>query len=376
MTGSELTDAGGLSLQRNAMSGRSERTERSVNAAAVGVDIEALTEWMDRERLGNGAIYDMHLLSGGTQNVMLAFSRSARRFLLRRGPQHLRSTSNSALRREMRLLGALAATDVPHPRLIAACPDETVLDGSAFFLMELIDGFNAVHEVPAPHAQDRALRYRMGLGMVDALSRLARVEYTGIGLGDFGRPTDFLDRQVLRWQCELESYSLHKGYSRPDIPGLADVADWLKCNQPRSSAPGVMHGDFHLGNVMFSRSGPEVVAIVDWEMCTIGDPLLDLGWMLATWPGPGERDDMLGSALARLGGLPDAEHLIGRYEAQSGRDVRDIGWYIVLACFKLGILLEGTYARSCVGLAPADVGWRLHDLALRLFDRAISRITA
>jgi len=131
-----------------------------------------------------------------------------------------------------------------------------------------------------------------------------------------------------------------------------------------------MHGDYHAANVMFSRTGPEVVAIVDWEMATIGDPLLDLGWLLATWQLPGVSGVFAGP-LSRAGDLPTAQELAERYtQRTTARDVTDIHWYTVLACFKLGIVLEGTLARAHAGLAPMEVGEQLHTTTLRLFERA------
>jgi aminoglycoside phosphotransferase (APT) family kinase protein len=140
-------------------------------------------------------------------------------------------------------------------------------------------------------------------------------------LAKLGRPEGFLDRQVHRWLHELDSYRAYAGYPKAAIRGVRGIADWLQRNQPSSGVPGLIHGDFHLGNVLFDRSGPNVVAIVDWEMCTIGDPLLDLGWLLATWPQPGQRRDILGSALARAGGLPNQTDLISNYARNFARDV-------------------------------------------------------
>jgi aminoglycoside phosphotransferase (APT) family kinase protein len=336
----------------------------------LGVDIGALAGWMDLQGLDSGPIADVEPISGGTQNVMIRFQRGARRFVLRRGPLHLRSNTNDALRKEMRLLHALGVTEVPHPRLIAACPDDSVLEGAVFYLMEPVDGFNAVEILPALHARDPLVRYKMGFAMVEALAALGAVDYKSIGLGDFGRPTGFLDRQVPRWLAELESYVRLDGYSGHRIDGVDHVADWLERNRPKDFTPGLMHGDFHLANVMFSPTTPEIAAIVDWEMCTIGDPLLDLGWMLATWPDAGDHTDMFESEIARRGGLPGSEELVVHYGERSSRDLSAVPWYAVLACFKLGILLEGTYARACAGKAPMVVGERLHGLTLRLFDRA------
>jgi aminoglycoside phosphotransferase (APT) family kinase protein len=129
-----------------------------------------------------------------------------------------------------------------------------------------------------------------------------------------------------------------------------------------------MHGDYHLGNLLYTFTGPEVAAIVDWEMCTIGDPLLDLGWLIATWPG--EETAKLAGAIGAVGGLPATEELVAAYAARTNRDLSALTWYAVLACFKLGIVLEGTHARAFAGRAAKDVGELLHATTLGLFARA------
>jgi aminoglycoside phosphotransferase (APT) family kinase protein len=329
---------------------------------------------MDGLGLGGGPITDARPISGGTQNVMLLFARGDRRFVLRRGPAHLRPTTNDALRRETRVLSALAGTGVPHPRIIAACDDEAVLGGSVFYLMEPVDGFNATTTLPELHATNRAVRHQMGLKMVDALAALAAVDHHAVGLTDFGRPAGFLDRQVPRWLKELDSYRGYRHYPGPALPGLESTAAWLRSNQPSKWTPGIMHGDFHLANVMFRPDGPQLAAIVDWEMCTIGDPLLDLGWLLATWPMPNPgadtADTPLPGALTQAGGLATPRQLISRYASWSDRDMSAVTWYTVLACFKLGIVLEGTHARAWGGAAPRSMGDRLHHAAVIVFDRA------
>ena len=138
--------------------------------------------------------------------------------------------------------------------------------------------------------------------------------------------------------------------------------------------PGIVHGDYHLANLMFTRDGPEVAAIVDSEMCTIGDPLLDLGWLLATWPDGG--GNAASGAIGAAGGLPSRVELIAAYASRSTRELSATYWYTVLACFKLGIVLEGTHARASAGMARAEAGERLHSLAVGLFERAQTTIGA
>jgi aminoglycoside phosphotransferase (APT) family kinase protein len=355
----------------------SDDLEDAIPAAEfTGVDLAALRRWMDSQRLGEGELGRVRSLAGGTQNIMLRFERSGREYVLRRGPAHLRARTNDALRREMRVLDALARTVVPHPALVAGCPDETVLGGSVFYLMEPVVGFNATVELPALHAGTPEIRREMAFAMVDSLVSLGGLDYAAVGLSGLGRPDGFLDRQVPRWLAELESFCKLAGYPGPRLPGLSSIADWLERNRPRSWQPGLMHGDFHIANVMFRYDGPDVAAVVDWEMCTVGDPLLDLGWLVSMWPAEGQDGGQVGGKLAECGGLPAADRLIERYAAASGRDLTAVDWYITLACFKLGIILEGTYARSCAGLAPQDVGLRLHRWAHCLFERAAALTAA
>jgi len=205
--------------------------------------------------------------------------------------------------------------------------------------------------------------------MADAIAALGRVDYRGVGLEDFGRPDGFLERQVPRWRKQLDGYSEWEGYPGPDIPGLEQVATWLDANRPKAFQPGILHGDFHMANVMFSNTGPELVAIVDWELCTIGDPLLDLGQLISMWPRDGEH-----GALSPFPDLPGEDELLARYAAGSTRDLSAIDWYVVLACYRLGIILEGTHARACAGKAPKATGDMLHATTVGLFERAVERI--
>lgn len=332
-------------------------------------DLDRVAVWMSEQGIGEGPISAVEEITGGTQNVMLRFSRSGRDYVFRRGPHHLRPVSNSVILRETRVLDALSDTDVPHAPLIAVCSDPAVLGDAVFYLMEPVDGFNAGAGLLPLHASDAAVRHAMGLSMADAAAQLGAVDHVAVGLSDFGKPDGFLDRQVPRWLKELESYNSLENYPGPDIGDIGAVAAWLRENQPSSFKPGIMHGDYHAANVMFSPTGPDVVAIVDWEMSTIGDPLQDLGWMLATWHQPG-KDPVLPNELMASSGLPTPAELIERYARNTERDLSQIDWYTVLACFKLAVILEGSYARADAGLAPRDIGDMLHATAAGLIERA------
>ena len=251
------------------------------------VDFAALGAWMDREGLPGGPLENAEMLAGGTQNVLVRFSRGGRTYVLRRPPPHPRPRSNDVLRREIAVLSALSSTHLPHPRLIAACSSESVL-GVVFYLTAMVDGFNPTNVLPLPHAADAAMRHEMGLTAIDALAVLGEIDYREVGLEGLGRPDGFIDRQVGRWLRELASYDALDGYPGPDLPGLDAIAGWL------------------------------------------------------------------------------AE----RYARRSARPLDALNWYVVLACFKLGIVLEGTFARAFAGQADERVGDRLHATTLALFERA------
>jgi aminoglycoside phosphotransferase (APT) family kinase protein len=334
------------------------------------VDLRRVAAWMDAEGLPPGEIEAAEVLTGGTQNVLVRFERGGEHYVLRRPPRHLRANSNETMRREARVLRALAGTDVPHPRFVAACPGTDVL-GASFYLMRPIEGFNPARGLPEPHRSDPAMRHAMGLAMVDGIAALGRVDFRAVGLEGFGRPDGWLERQVARWRSQLASYAALEGYPGPDVPGVERLATWLDAHRPTDWTPGILHGDYHLANVLVSPTGPELAAIVDWELSTIGDPLLDLGWLLATWPG----DETPGAAaIGHVEGLPRPEELIARYRERSTRDLGAIEWYAVLACYKLGIILEGTHARACAGKADRATGDLLHATTVGLFERALGWI--
>ena len=341
----------------------------------AAVDLERLARWMDAQGLETGEIEEARALTGGTQNILVRFRRGAREFVLRRPPLQPRLDGNKTILREARVLRALAATEVPHARLIAACDQHEVL-GAPFYLMAPVAGFNASGTpLPALHASDPALRRRMGLAMVEALLSLGAVDHLAVGLADFGKTSGFLQRQVPRWRAQLEGYAAYAEWPGPKgLPGVAEVGAWLEAHRPEHFTPGILHGDFHLANVMFRHDGPEVAAVIDWELATVGDPLLDLGWLVATWP------DASGQGAGTIHvspwhGFVEGHELVAHYRARSPRDLSAIDWYVVLASFKLGILLEGSHARACAGLAPGGLGARHHASALRLFERALARMS-
>lgn len=330
------------------------------------VDLAILASWMDARGLGAGPLEDVQRLAGGTQNILLKFSRAGRFYVLRRPPPVLRANSNETMRREARVLAVLKGTPVPHPGLIAACEDESVL-GAAFYLMDPIDGYNATTGLPEPFASSPQLRHQMGLSLVDGIAALGAQDYVALGLTGLGKPDNYLERQVSRWKAQLDSYAEFPEWDGlKDLPDVDGVGRWLEEHRPRSFQPGIIHGDYHLANVMYRFDAPRLAAIVDWELTTIGDPLLDLGWLLATWPEEGSGT----VSVTPWEGFPSADELVAHYAKQTTRDLSRIHWYGVLACYKLGIILEGTYARACAGKAPKATGDQLHASTIGLLQRA------
>lgn len=339
------------------------------------VDLNRLARWMDAHGLESGPIEAPLRLTGGTQNLLLRFRRGSREFVLRRPSRALREVGSKTIARESRLLKALAGSPVPHAALIADCVDQDVL-GASFYLMEPVQGFNpnCAEGLPTPHAQQPAMRRRMGLAMVDALLRLGEIDYPAAGLAGFGRPEGFHQRQVARWLAHLDSVKDYAGWPGANgLPGLARLASWLSEQCPQQFQAGIQHGDFHLSNVMFRRDSAELAAVVDWELATIGDPLLDLAWLVVTWPDADGR----GAGTIEVhpwDGFCDSDELVARYRAGSTRSLADFNWYLVLAGFKLGIFLEVSYARACAGTACKLTGEKHHASALRLFAKALQRI--
>lgn len=331
------------------------------------IDLKALSAWMDDIGLEDGPLNNARLLEGGTQNILLRFERGKQEFVLRRPPPYLRKNSNETMKREARVLEALSETKVPHPKFIAGCDNEEVL-GACFYLMEPIEGFNPANGLPEYHASDPAIRRRMGLSYIEGMAALGAVDYKAVGLEGFGKPEGYLERQTSRWMSQLESYAAFDNWTGfKELPDVDTIVSWLDRHLPNDFKPGVIHGDCHLANTMFHGGSPELAAFVDWELATIGDPLIDLGWVMATWAD--EEKPNVGD-IEPWEGFPTIDELISHYGEHTTRNLDAVAWYGVLACFKLGAILEGTHARASAGKAPKETGDELHEMTIGLFDRA------
>ncbi len=301
------------------------------------LDAVVLGRWLDaNDAPGEGEEPVLEQLSGGSQNTLYLIHRGDHRMVLRMPGARADAARIDGLLREIRLVRALGGTDVPHAELIAA-NDAGDLLGMPFYVMQAIDGWSPMDGGwPSPFDDDLAARRGLAFQLVEGAAKLGRVDWQAQGLDGFGRPDGFHERQVDRWLAFLDSYKVR------DLPGLDEAADWLRSNRPAHYKPGIMHGDYQFANVMFAHGEPaRLAAIVDWEMTTVGDPLLDLAWCLLGYDGENPRED---GFYLDMSGMPTRSELLERYEQVSGLSTENIDYYLVLANWKLGIVLEKTYA--------------------------------
>jgi aminoglycoside phosphotransferase (APT) family kinase protein len=302
------------------------------------------------------------LITVGQSNEMVLVHAAARRWVLRRPPRVKNAPSAHDVLREARVLRALDQTDVPHPIVVATCEDESIV-GAPFYVMEHLTGLVPVAPLE-PGGIAVGDRRALGPETVAALGKLGEVDWQAIGLDGYGRPEGFLERQVSRWTRQLDSYRFR------ELPGLDEVARWLEGNRPGHSRPGILHGDIGLRNVMFSAQAPvRLLAILDWEMATIGDPLLDLGLFVGTWTHAGE-EDVLDRSITHLEGMATRLELVECYARHSPRAVEALPYYMALALFKLACILEGSLARLRNGQSDHDGHARYAELVPALVRRA------
>jgi len=309
---------------------------------AEGIDASALSAWLDaRDLPGQGVDLEIALLSGGSQNEIFELRRGELHCALRKPPRLAPASRDAGILREWRIIEALDGSEVPHTRAVAVCADPAIL-GRPFYLMGFIDGWSPMTSavLPAPFDADPTARAGLAEELIDGIVQMGQFDWIGRGLSDLGRPDGFHERQVERWSGFLDGFR-----GRP-LPGYEIATRWLAERQPIDFLPGLMHGDYQFANVMFGHGLPaRMAAIVDWEMGTIGDPKLDLAWALQGWP---EDTTEQGSAFTYIDirGMPGRSELLSRYAAGSGRQVEDFDYYLVLARWKLAIVLERGYQRA------------------------------
>jgi aminoglycoside phosphotransferase (APT) family kinase protein len=319
---------------------------------------EPLERFLDELGIGSGPV-DAERIGEGHSNVTFLLRRGGDRVVLRRPPRPPLPPSAHQVLREARLLSALEATPVRVPRVVATCDDESVV-GAPFYLMEEMHGSVITTEIP-PALDTPGHRRRIAEELVDGLVELHEVDWHACGLEGYGKPTGYLERQLRRFA------GLWEHNKTRELPIVEEVGDWLRRNLPESAESTIVHGDYRLGNVMMGNEAPpRLVAIFDWELSTIGDPLADVGYLTVTWAEADDPPDISYSSLSaatRREGFLGREQLVARYEERSGRSVSALGWYQALALWKAAVFMEGNYKRFTSGLTD--------DPYLALFDEGV-----
>ncbi|HEV7845014.1 MAG TPA: phosphotransferase family protein [Thermoleophilaceae bacterium] len=319
---------------------------------------EPLEQFLDAHGIGAGRV-EAERIGEGHSNITFLVRRGEARVVLRRPPRPPLPPSAHDVLREARLLRALEGTPVRVPAVLAVGDDDSVL-GVPFYVMEEIHGNVLASAIPA-ELDTPAERRRSSEEMVDALVELHSVDWAACGLEGYGKPTGYLERQVRRFT------GLWEHNKTRELEVVQELGDWLRDNMPESSEATIVHGDYRLGNVMMGEGAPaELVAIFDWELSTIGDPLADVGYMTVTWVEPDDPQDTMFAqigALTRREGFLTRDELIARYEERSGRSMSALNWYQALALWKAAVFMEGNYKRFQSGNSD--------DQYLAAFDRGV-----
>ena len=319
---------------------------------------EPLEAFLDAHGIGAGRA-EPERIGDGHSNITFLVRRGGARVVLRRPPRPPLPPSAHDVLREARLLKALEDTPVRVPKVLAVGDDESVL-GVPFYVMEEVHGSVLASDVP-PALDNPEERRRTAEELVDALVEVHSVDWRSCRLEGYGKPTGYLERQLRRFS------GLWEHNKTRELPVVEELGAWLRANMPESPEATIVHGDYRLGNVMMADTAPaELVAIFDWELSTIGDPLADLGYMTVTWVEPGDPEDTMFAsigALTRREGFPSRADLIARYEERSGRSMSALHWYQALALWKAAVFMEGNYKRFRSGSSD--------DQYLALFDRGV-----
>lgn len=311
------------------------------------VNAEALAEYLDGALPETrGTPLSVERIRGGHSNETFFITRGGQEWVLRRPPRGPLLPTAHDVAREYRVLSALVPTPVPVPRPVLLCSNTDVI-GAPFYLMERVHGVVIRASLPPGFERDKSARAGLGIELIDRLADLHAVDWQAVGLSDFGKPQGYLERQLRRWTGQLDA-----SRNRP-LPDLDAVTEWLANNLPECGAATIVHGDYRLDNAMYAPEPPaRILAIFDWEMATLGDPLADLGYLLSFWQEPGDLALELGDAAWRVTSMPGFStraQLVARYAERTGRKMEHVAFYVALAIWKLAILLEGSYRRHLAG---------------------------
>lgn len=343
-----------------------EATGRADGSAAApeGIERGPVEAWFTAHAAGVELPLAFERIAGGLSNLTYGVTDAAgRRWALRRPPLGKTLGSAHDMGREHRVLTALGPTAVPVPPLVGLCEDESVT-GAPFYVMEFVEGPILRGQAEAEAAfPDEGDRRAIGLRVADTLAQIHAVDPDAVGLGELGRKQDYVARQLRRWQGQWE-----KSKTR-ELATVDRVHDRLAARIPEQGPATLVHGDYRLDNMILTPGG-EVAAVVDWELCTLGDPLADVGTLMAYWPERGDETISLGMPANLALAFPTRDELVARYAEASGRDVSELGFFLALGYWKLAIILEGVYARYAAG------AYGKADANLEAFAAMVERLAA
>ena len=311
-------------------------------SAPEGIFESSVTSWLDTSVDGAVGPYSWEIIAGGHSNLtFLVTDANGRRLVLRRPPLAHGLASAHDMAREHRIISALNRSSVPVPTTVGLCEDDRI-NGAPFYVMEYVDG----HVVRDVEAAERLLsepaRARASESLAETLAAIHEVDLVSVGLNDLGRHEDYLARQLRRWYGQWEQQRTR------DLSLIDDVHAVLIANLPAQKAATIVHGDYRLDNTMVDDDG-NVCAVLDWEICTLGDPLADIAMLAVYWTGPTDTQSAWESGATTAAGFWDRNQLIERYAQSSGRDLGNFDLYMAFANWKLACILEGVYARYLGG---------------------------
>lgn len=332
-------------------------------ANVEGIDIEPVTAWLKDHVSGLQPPLTFSLIAGGRSNLTYRFTdgRGAS-YVLRRPPLGHVLESAHDMAREHRIISALRDTDVPVPATYALCEAPEV-NGAPFYVMGFVDG-PVLHDVAAAAALPESERGALGVHVIDVLANLHLLEPDDVGLGDLGRREAYLTRQLKRWNRQWEATKTH------EIPEMEETSRLLADRMPEQVGATIVHGDYRLGNMIVGDG--RVRAVLDWELCTLGDPLADVGYLLNSWIEPGEGADPV--APTAVGGFPGRDEICERYQAATGRDLSAIGYYRAFSHWRLAAIGQGVYKRYLVGAMGDTSGMDLEAYKHSVQQRAAAAL--
>ena len=306
-----------------------------------GIDITKVSGWLADNVAGARAPFNFQLIAGGRSNLtFLVTDDNGIRYVLRRPPLgHVLATAHD-MAREHRIISAVGQTNVPVPATLGLCTDETV-NGAPFYVMNFVDGV-VLDNAEKAELLDKSLRRSASFNLIDVLCELHDVDIDAVGLGNLAKREGYIERQIKRWSTQWENSKTR------ELPEIDEVVRLLSTKVPQQQDVSIAHGDFRFGNVLTDVTTGRIAAVLDWELCTLGDPLADLGYIGVYWS-DGPASALRANDPTPAGGFTTYDELVERYATKTGRDVSGVDYYVAFSCWRLAVISEGVYARYLHG---------------------------